>query len=267
MDTATWTGLAAIALYLAATFPVARQLRGGRAPGRKAVLVLGPPAVLCHLASLWALTVTDAGLLLGLFPVASIVGAAGAAMVVISTLYRRLEGISVMVFPLAAATLPLALWIEAGQVAGRLAHGIGLHVLLSILAQAVIGIAAAQAILLLIQHRQLKHAHIGGVMRLLPPVQVMETMLFELLWLGLALLSGAIAAGFLYVDDLFAQHLAHKTVFTLVAWTVLAVLLGGRHFLGWRARTAIYLTLTGFFLLVLAFFGSQLVLEYVLHRA
>lgn len=267
MDTASWTGIAAIALYLGASFPVARQLRGGAAPGRAAVLTLGAPAVLLHAASLWQLLVSDAGIHLGLFPVASLVGATGGAMVVVSVLYRRLEWLSVMVFPLAALTIPAALWIDAGEAARPLAHGIGLHVLLSVLAQAVIGIAAAQSVLLLIQHRQLKDGHIRGVMRLFPPIQVMESMLFELLWAGLILLSTAITVGFIYVDDLFAQHLVHKTVLTLIAEGVFVVLLAGRHLLGWRARIAIYMTLAGFTLLVLGFFGSQLVLEYILLRA
>ena len=234
MDTASWTGIAAIALYLGAAFPVARQLRGGAAPGRAAVLALGAPAVILHAICLWQLLVSDAGIHLGLFP---------------------------------ALTIPAALWIDAGEAARPLAHGIGLHVLLSVLAQAVIGIAAAQSVLLLIQHRQLKDGHIRGVMRLFPPIQVMETMLFELLWAGLILLSAAVVTGFLYVDNLFAQHLVHKTVLTLIAEGVFAVLLAGHHLLGWRARIAIFMTLAGFALLVLGFFGSQLVLEYILHRA
>jgi ABC-type uncharacterized transport system permease subunit len=267
MDTATWTGIAAIALYLGASFPVARQLRGGEAPGRNAVLALGAPAVILHAVSLWQLIVSDAGLHLGLFPVASLVGVTGGAMVVMSVFYRRLEWISVMVFPLAALTIATALWIQGGEAAKPLAHGIGMHILLSVLAQAVLGIASAQSILLLVQHRQLKDGHIRGVMRLFPPIQVMETMLFELLWAGTLLLGAAIITGFVYLEDLFAQHLVHKTVLTLVAEAVFVILLGGRYFLGWRAQTAIFLTLIGFALLVLGFFGSQLVLEYILYRA
>ena len=37
-----------------------------------------------------------------------------------------------------------------------------------------------------------------------------------------------------------------------------------RHRLGWRGRTAIRWTLSGFFLLVLAYFGSKVVLEVIL---
>ncbi len=118
-----------------------------------------------------------------------------------------------------------------------------------------------------LQDRQLKDGHIRGVMRLFPPMQVMESMLFDTIWLGQSLLTLAILFGFMYVDDLFAQHLVHKTVLTLVSWVIFAVLLGGRHLRGWRGRTAVRFTLAGFAVLVVAFFGSQLVLEVILNRS
>jgi ABC-type uncharacterized transport system permease subunit len=49
------------------------------------------------------------------------------------------------------------------------------------------------------------------------------------------------------------------------AWVVFAVLLWGRHQLGWRGHKAIRWTLTGFCLLMLAYFGSKLVREFILH--
>ncbi len=45
-----------------------------------------------------------------------------------------------------------------------------------------------------------------------------------------------------------------------------STLLWGHYQLGWRSRTAVRLTLSGFLLLMLAFWGSKLVLELVLHR-
>ena len=94
----------------------------------------------------------------------------------------------------------------------------------------------------------------------------METMLFELLWAGVVLLTVAILSGFLFLDDIFAQHLVHKTVLTLIAWVIYSTLLWGRYQMGWRSQTAVRFTLGGFALLMLAFFGSKLVLELVLQR-
>ena len=85
--------------------------------------------------------------------------------------------------------------------------------------------------------------------------------------LGFVLLSIAIATGAFLLDDLFAQHVAHKTVLTLMAWLVFAILLLGRHWRGWRGRTAVRFTLTGFLLLLIGFIGSKFVLELVLPRS
>ena len=140
------------------------------------------------------------------------------------------------------------------------------HIAASLLAYALLTLAALQAALLAIQDRQLKHHHPMGIVRLLPPLQLMESMLFELLWAGVAVLAMAIISGFLFVEDIFAQHLVHKTVLTIIAWVIYSVLLWGHHQLGWRSQTAVRLTLVAFVLLVLAFFGSKLVLELILQR-
>jgi len=91
-------------------------------------------------------------------------------------------------------------------------------------------------------------------------------MLFELLWIGVSLLTIAIVSGFVFIDDIFAQSLVHKTVLTMIAWLLFSLLLWGHYQLGWRSQTAVRLTLAGFALLMLAFFGSKLVLELVLQR-
>jgi ABC-type uncharacterized transport system permease subunit len=50
----------------------------------------------------------------------------------------------------------------------------------------------------------------------------------------------------------------------MIAWCVFAALLWGRWQYGWRARTAVKWTLIGFIFLVLAYFGSKLMLEYII---
>ncbi|MEY3785905.1 MAG: hypothetical protein RLZ75_110, partial [Pseudomonadota bacterium] len=72
--------------------------------------------------------------------------------------------------------------------------------------------------------------------------------------------------GFIFIENLFAQHLVHKTVLSILAWIIFTGLLIGRSRYGWRGQTAIQWTLIGFILLLLAYFGSKLVLELILHR-
>ncbi|MEF3192795.1 MAG: cytochrome c biogenesis protein CcsA, partial [Halothiobacillaceae bacterium] len=53
-------------------------------------------------------------------------------------------------------------------------------------------------------------------------------------------------------------------VLSLISWAVFGGLLLGRAFLGWRGRTAVRWTLSGFGVLLLAYIGSKIVLEWVL---
>ena len=266
MSPAEAFGLIATFFYALAALLVYRQFRSQAAPSRRPLLGLATLAVAAHAVSLYFLLATEQGLMIGLLPVASCMAAVVTGLMVVSSLYRPFQWIGALVFPFSAVIVPASLWLRIGYPAHPIEHGVGLHVLLSILAYSVLVISACQSILLLIQHRQLKDGNIRGMMRLFPPIQVMESMLFDTIWLGEALLTVAIVFGFLYVDDLFAQHLVHKTVLTLVSWVIFAVLLGGRHLRGWRGRTAIRFTLSGFAVLLVAFFGSRLVLEVILNR-
>ena len=110
---------------------------------------------------------------------------------------------------------------------------------------------------LMVQDHQLKHKHMSGIVKILPPLQTMNRLLFEILRAGTLLLTLAIVSGFVFLDDLFAQHLAHKTAFTLLAWLTFALLQLGHWRFGWRGNVASKWTLVGTGLLILAYFWQQ----------
>ena len=62
-----------------------------------------------------------------------------------------------------------------------------------------------------------------------------------------------------------AEYFGIDPTLVRLAWVVFSVLLWGRNRLGWRGHKAIRWTLAGFCLLMLAYFGSKLVREYILH--
>src|SRR5690606_12958125 len=112
---------------------------------------------------------------------------------------------------------------------------IGAHIVLSILAYSLLTLASLQALLLAVQNCRLKHTHLkSGWNEFLPPLEVMEALLFEILWAGFALLTLSIITGLLFFDDLFAQHLAHKMFFSILAWFFYVILLWGHQVKGWR---------------------------------
>jgi ABC-type uncharacterized transport system permease subunit len=129
----------------------------------------------------------------------------------------------------------------------------------------VLLMAAVQAVLIHLQRRELKHTTRQRIwVQLLPPLQSMETLLFDMLMVGFGLLTVALALGAVTVDNLLAQHLVHKTFFSVLSWAVFAGLLWGHWRYGWRGQRAVRFTLTGFALLAVGFVGSKLVLELIL---
>jgi ABC-type uncharacterized transport system permease subunit len=144
--------------------------------------------------------------------------------------------------------------------------GLRLHVLFSILAYSLLSIAALEALMLAWAERQLKRKRPRMIMQFLPPLATMEAFMFQILGVGFLLLSLSLGTGLMFLDDMFAQHLVHKTVLSIAAWLVFAALLAGRYYLGWRGRIAVRATIAGFLLLMLAYFGSKIVLELILKR-
>ena len=262
--------LFAIILYLltsaALTVRLARH-DANHTFNRSAVLLLGFGAVILHAAVLYPELITRAGLNLGFFNAASLIALLMALVLLLAAINQPVENLGIPVLPIAAASVALAIWYPNQQnIITSDRWQLDLHILFSVLAYSLFALAAVQAMLLAIQDRHLRNRHPGGFIRALPPLQIMERLLFQMIGTGFALLSVALLTGTLFLEDIFAQHLAHKTVLSITSWVIFGVLLWGRWKFGWRGRKAIGWTLSGFAFLILAYFGSKLVLELILSR-
>ena len=142
------------------------------------------------------------------------------------------------------------------------------HVLVAMLAYSLFTIAALHAGLMSLVEKRLHHATLPNVLKNLPPLLTMETLLFRILGVGLVLLTLTLASGMLFSEQIFGKpwQFNHKVLFGFISWGVFTVLMLGRTFRGWRGRTAVRWTLSGFGFLVLAYLGTKFVLEIVLHR-
>jgi ABC-type uncharacterized transport system permease subunit len=199
-----------------------------------------------------------------------------ALIVWIETFFSASRGLFLLVLPLAAFTalLPLA-WPGAILGTATDAPMFRVHLLLAILAYSLLTIAAMQALLMASMDRRLHGETAVGGSRLahfldrLPPLLAMETVLFRLIGAGFVLLTATLVSGIFFSEEVFGRALRfdHKTIFTFAAWFVFGALLAGRLVFGWRGRTALRWTLTGFAMLMLAYVGSRFVLEVLLHRA
>lgn len=258
--------LAAACLYAGATGYQGLHLAQRTVPDKRLLQLLGVIALVAHAISLCLQLLAPNGLVMDFFTASSLIAAAVIFLLLLAVNRMPVENLLLLLFPLGCVTVLFGQFAPTGtpQVIDE-APGILSHILLSILAYGLLTIAVFQSFLLLLQDHYLKHKHPSGVIRNFPPLQTMESLLFGFLWAGWLLLSASLVSGWLFLDDLFAQHLVHKTLLSVLAWVVFGVLLWGRHRLGWRGHKAIRLTLSGFCLLMLAYFGSKLVREFILH--
>ena len=228
-------------------------------------LMLGALGVILHGYVLSVASFGEPGLRLSLANTLSLVGSLIAVVAVSASTRHELTGLGALLLPFAALSA-LATGLGEGRSVADLGWPMQAHIVLSAVAYSLLSIAALLAILIAIQDRRLRSRHPFGLLRLLPPLEAMERLLFITLGVGFGLLSLAIFSGLIFVDNMFAQRLVHKTVLSLLAWFIFGVLLFGRFKFGWRGRKAIRWTLGGFAVLALAYFGSKVVLELVLGR-
>jgi ABC-type uncharacterized transport system permease subunit len=260
-----------LACYLACAAWLASSMYradGNAARGQRvAGLALGALAVAAHAILLWRALFAGADLAFTTAETASLIGwLVGLIALVFSWRRPRFAGIGAILMSVAgivAATTDEG----AGSVAVE-PYGwkIAAHIVLSTVAFALITIAAALAVALALLDRRLRSREPLGMLEILPSVEALEAGTFQALGAGFAMLTLALFSGFVFVEDLFAQHLIHKTVLSCLAWIVVGILLFGRWHSGWRGRTAVRWTLSGYTLLVLAYFGSKVVLESMLGR-
>ncbi len=261
------SGLLAIILYLLASALLTVKLVRGMEPAcqRNQTRMIGLAAVVIHGSLLYATLLTPEGLNLGIFHAASLVAMTTSLLLVLSMFVEPVENLGIAVFPVAAISIGLTLLYPAPHlIVSAGSWQLISHILTSLLAYSILGLAVLQAILLAVQDSHLRNRSPGGFVRALPPLQTMESLLFQMIATGFALLTLALVTGGLFLEDIFAQHLVHKTTLSIIAWCVFAILLWGRWRFGWRGRTAIRWTIGGFIFLMLAYFGSKFVLELVL---
>jgi ABC-type uncharacterized transport system permease subunit len=140
------------------------------------------------------------------------------------------------------------------------------HLAIAFIAYSLLTFAALHALLMMLAERAL-HRRMSRLPNF-PPLIPMEMLLFQVITLGFVLLTLTLISGIAFSEQLFQKAFVfnHKTVFAILSWVIFAALLAGRHFQGWRGRTAIRWTLSGFCVLLLAYVGSKFVLEILLGR-
>jgi ABC-type uncharacterized transport system permease subunit len=193
----------------------------------------------------------------------------GIALYWIESLFYSLEGMLPLLLPLAGLAAPLPALFPGLASSGAHAQSteFKLHLALAMVAYSLFVIALLHATLMALVERRL-HQKDTGVLANLPPLLTLEQLLFRVIGAAFVFLTLTLASGVAFSEELFGRPLSfdHKTVFALLSWLTFGLLLAGRRLYGWRGRTALRWTLTGFLMLLFAYVGSRFVLEVLLHR-
>ncbi|MCG6873259.1 MAG: cytochrome c biogenesis protein CcsA [Gammaproteobacteria bacterium] len=266
------SSLLAVLLYLVLTGILGTHLRGDRGglPGLHArVLALGGLAWALHGLGLSELLFADQQINLALTAAGALVTWLVVSLFLLLTALRPTDSLGVVIFPVTGIALGLALLFPGDQpLAREFTPALAMHLVVALLAYALLSVAVVQALLLWWQERQLRDHHAGRLLGALPSLETMERLLFQLIHLGFGLLTLTLLSGILFSEELFGRpfRFTHHVVLALMAWTVFGILVVGHWRRGWRGRSAVRWILGAFSLLVLAYFGTKFVFEIVLGR-
>jgi len=219
----------------------------------------GFAAILLHTILLYYTIDVGIGQNLSFFNLLSLVAWLVALLVLIATINKPIvANLTFFAFPFAAASIVLTLLFPRFAIVNTAAKPNELvHIILSTVAFSLLCIAALQAILLAILERQLRHSPNAKALQILPPLEIMESLLFKMIAIGFIFLTAVLVTSFWSFYPVLFTQFRQKTLLALVAWLVFATLLLGRKFFGWRGQQAVRWTLSGVFFVMLTYFSSE----------
>jgi ABC-type uncharacterized transport system permease subunit len=238
-------------------------------PEERLIHRLIPLAWVTHILLLQYTMIQADGLDLSLGHAISMIGAVTTAIYWLGSRHETLGILRPVILGLTAVASMLPLLFPA-QKAIAFQHNLAFegHIIVSLTAYSLFVIAALHAWVMTIQERKLHSGEVKTGLGRLPPLVTMDALLFRMVLSGFFLLTLAVASGVLFSEELFGRPFTfnHKNLLGVLSWAIFAGLLIGRWGYGWRGRRAARWTIAGFIVLALAYVGSKLVLEVILHR-
>jgi cytochrome c-type biogenesis protein CcsB len=134
-----------------------------------------------------------------------------------------------------------------------------IHALLAFVSYAAFTIAFGVAVIYLIQRHFLKTKHFGGLFQKLPPLETLDDISYRCFAIGFPMLTIAIISGAIWSEQAVGSYWVWdpKQTWSLITWFIYAALLHGRLTIGWRGKRAAILSIIGFVVLLITFFGMK----------
>ena len=139
-----------------------------------------------------------------------------------------------------------------------------IHTTLLIFAYAAFVIAFMASVMYLLQERELKLKTFSAIFHRLPPLTTVNELATSAAALGLLLLTLGIASGMIWSSNRFGQVWRNdpKEIFALLTWLLYFVLVIYRRTAKWQGRSAAWLGVVGFALVLLTFLGARFLDSY-----
>ena len=132
-----------------------------------------------------------------------------------------------------------------------------IHVTLALIGNGIFALTAVSGLMYLLQERLIKRKRIGRFHRLLPSLEVLDTLNRRGLPLGFFFLTLGIISGALWAGSAWGYYWSWdpKETWSLITWFAYAAMVHQRLALGWRGKRAAILAIIGFGLVMFTFLG------------
>jgi ABC-type uncharacterized transport system permease subunit len=171
---------------------------------------------------------------------------------------KPIKHLGLILFPLTISVILFTLFFNFEKEQMQVDNNIILHIVVSIVSYGFLGLAAIQAILLKYQEYKLKNIQNSSLNNILPSIERMEKVMFELIILGFILLTLSLLSGapFVVLDN--NENLLQKITFSIIAWITYFYLLFKKFSSGVRGRQATNLALGGMMFLFISYLGTKI---------
>lgn len=188
-----------------------------------------------------------------------------ATLMIILPNIRKHPDISMVLFGLAIVSLVLSESYDSQLTLNSMRPILSLHIILSIIAYAVLMLVGVQAAIIVFRHRYLK-SPTQYFLKHLPPLLVMEKWLFQLMMIGAVLLALSLLTAIPFMNSWFDKQFIHRSILSMVSLVIFVTLLGMHHFKGLRGKPAAKYALIAFVVLLIGVSGSRVVQELFFNR-
>ncbi|MFC3024787.1 inner membrane protein YpjD [Vibrio zhugei] len=233
---------------------------------KKAVFISAVCALLFHAWLLSDLIFHHNGQNLSILNVASVVSFMITALMTIAMFKTRLWFLLPIVYSFSAIVLVVANFVpDTFMTHLEDDPMLMVHISFALFSYSTLCIGTLYSIQIAWLNHKLKHKKSLAINPNFPPLLRIERHCFNILIVGNLLLTGTIITGVGFLSDMVAQGKAHKGVLSVLAWIVYSLLIWGHYQKGWRGKKVTWLSVSGAFLLTLAYFGSRFVKEVILN--